>query len=136
VLPSCTPGSCQEETLSLAKAGFYKTGTGKPVTADSITLYGLGKESSSIYKKALKLQTISFPLDANSDTSIFVLRINGNNDTVTFVYTSYPHMISKECGYTFFHVLDTVWNTRSGIDFLVKNQNITTYNDENIRIYY
>jgi hypothetical protein len=133
---SCVPGSCQEETVSKVKAGFYQTGTGKPLTADSVTLYGLGMESEKIYNNALNLQTISFPLNASSDTSILILRINGNNDTVTLVYTSYPHLVSKECGFTFYHVLDTVFNTRTDIDFLKKIQNITTVNEENIRIYY
>ena len=133
---SCTPNSCQDATLSTVKAGFYETGTGKVLTADSVTLYGVGMDSSKIYDKALNVQTISFPLNASSDTSVLILRINGKNDTVTLVYTSYPHLVSKECGFTFFHILDTVYNTRSEIDFLKKNQNITTVNEENIRIFY
>lgn len=136
VVVSCTPVSCQEEIVSKVKAGFYETGTGKPLTADSVTLYGLGKESDKIYDKALKLQTIYFPLDASSDNSTLILRINGKNDTVTLVYTSYPHLVSKECGYTFYHILDTVYNTRNDLDFLKKSQNITTLYEENIRIYY
>lgn len=136
VVCSCTPGSCQESTISTVKAGFYETGTGKVLKADSVTMYGLGMESAMIYNKATKLQNISFPLDANSDTSIFVMRINGINDTVTLIYTSYPHLVSKECGFTFYHILDTVFNTREDLDFLKKNQNITTLNEENIRIYY
>jgi hypothetical protein len=136
VLISCTPVSCQEEIISKVKAGFYETGTGKPLTADSVTLYGLGKESEKIYDKALKLQTIFFPLDAGSDSSTLILRINGKNDTVTLVYSSYPHLVSKECGYTFYHILDTVYNTRIDLDFLKKSQNITTLYEENIRIYY
>jgi hypothetical protein len=133
---SCTPNSCQESILSTVKAGFYQTGTGNPLTADSVTLYGLGMDSSMIYNNEHKLKTISFPLNASSDTSVLILMINGKNDTVTLVYTSYPHLVSKECGFTFYHVLDTVYNTRTDLDFLKKNQNITTLNEENIRIYY
>lgn len=136
VLASCTPGSCQEETISKVKAGFYETGTGKPLKADSVTLFGLGKESEKIYDRALNLQVIYFPLDASSTKSTLILRINGKNDTVTLEYTSYPHLVSKECGYSFFHVLDTVYNMRSDLDFLKKSQNITTLYEENIRIFY
>jgi hypothetical protein len=136
VVVSCTPGSCTEETVSKVKAGFYQTGTGKPLKADSVTLYGLGKESDKIYNKALNLQTIYFPLDASKDKSTLILRINGKNDTITLEYTSYPHLVSKECGYTFYHILDTVYNTRNDLDFLKKSQNVTTFYEENIRIYY
>jgi hypothetical protein len=136
IVYSCTPNSCMETTISTVKAGFYETGTGKPLTADSVTLYGLGMESSKIYNKALKLQTISFPLDASSDTSVLILRINGKNDTLTLVYTSYTHLVSKECGFTFYHVLDTVYDSSPVLDILKKSQNITTVNEENIRIYY
>lgn len=136
VVCSCTPNSCQESTISTVKAGFYQTGTGEALTADSVTLYGLGMESARIYNKATKLKNISFPLNAKSDTSILVMRINGVNDTLTVVYTSYPHLVSKECGFTFYHILDTVYNTRADLDILKKNQNITTLNEENIRIYY
>lgn len=133
---SCTPNSCLETTISTVKAGFYETGTGKALTADSVTLYGLGKESSKIYNKALNLKSISFPLDARSDTSIFVLRVNSKRDTLTLIYTSYTHLVSKECGFTFYHVLDTVFDSSPVLDFVKKNQNITTINEENIRIYY
>lgn len=136
VFDACTPGSCQDETISKVKAGFYETGTGKPLKADSVTLYGLGMESEKIYDKALNLQAIYFPLDASSESSTLILRINGKNDTVTLKYTSFPHLVSKECGYTFYHVLDTVYNTRNDLDFLKKSQNITTLYEENIRIYY
>jgi hypothetical protein len=133
---SCTPGSCENETITTVKAGFYETGTGNQLTADSVTMYGLGNDTTRIYDNAHNLKTISFPLDASSDTSVLILRINGHNDTVTLVYTSYAHLVSKECGFTFFHVLDTVYNTRTDLDFLKKNQNITTANEENIRIFY
>ena len=136
LLFSCTPTTCDDEMTSTVKAGFYETGTGNPLTADSVTMFSLGNDTTTIYNKALNLKSISFPLDASSDTSILILRINGNNDTVTLVYTSYAHLVSKECGFTFYHILDTVFNTRPEIDFLKKNQNVTTVNEENIRIYY
>jgi hypothetical protein len=135
-LNSCTPGTCEDVTISTVKAGFYETGTGNQLTADSVTMYGLGNDTTRIYNNALNLKSISFPLDPGSDTSVLILRINGHNDTVTLVYTSYAHLVSKECGFTFYHLLDTVYNTRPDLDFLKKNQNITTVNEENIRIYY
>lgn len=133
---SCTPQACQDETLSRINAFFYKTSTGKITAPDSVTLYGLGRDTAKIYDRKTSLQTALIPLDAGEYTSVFVLKINDITDTVTFKYTSYPHLISKECGFTFFHVLDTVYGTREEIDFTIRSKNITTFNDENIRIFY
>lgn len=135
-LISCTPQACLEETQSLVKATFYKTGTGKIQAPDSITLYGLGMDTSKIYNRTLKIQTILIPLNPAKDTSRFIMRINGINDTVIFVYSSYPHLVSKECGFTFYHILDTIPNTRNEVDFTIRNRYITTINEENIRIFY
>jgi len=133
---SCTPQACQDETLSFIKANFYKTSTGKIAAPDSVTLYGIGRDTAKIYEKKKSLQTALIPLDAAEYTSVFVLKINDITDTVTFKYSSYPHLVSKECGFTYFHILDTVYGTRDEIDFTVKNKNITTFYDENIRIFY
>jgi hypothetical protein len=135
-LISCTPQACQDETLSLVKANFYKTTTGKITAPDSVTLYGLGRDTAKIYSRKASLQTALIPLDAAAYTSVFVLKINNITDTVTVKYSSYPHLVSKECGYTFFHIMDTVYGRREEIVFTIKNKNITTFNDENIRIFY
>jgi hypothetical protein len=133
---SCTPQACQDETFSLLKATFYKTSTGIVTAPDSVTLYGMGRDTAKIYSKATKTQIIKIPLNAASDTSRFILKINAVVDTVTIVYTSYTHLISKECGFTFYHILDTVYGTSPGINFIKFNKNITTVNEENIRIFY
>jgi hypothetical protein len=133
---SCTPQACQDETLSLLKATFYKTSSGIVSTPDSVTLYGMGRDTAKIYSKATNTQIIKIPLDAASDTSRFILKINTVVDTVTVVYTSYTHLVSKECGFTFYHVLDTIYGTTAGINFIKFNKNVTTLNEENIRIFY
>lgn len=133
---SCVPQACLDEMEANAKASFYATGTGKLQTPDSVTLYGLGRDTSKIYDKASKVQTIEIPLDAGSDTCRFILKINGITDTVTLIYASYPHLVTKECGYTYYHTVDQIINTRIGVDFLINNRNITTANEENIRIFY
>ena len=133
---SCVPQACLDDMESTAKASFYATGTGKMQTPDKITLYGLGKDSSKIYNQAANLQTIKIPLDAAVDTCTFVLKINGVTDTVTFIYISYPHLVTKECGYTFYHTLDKILKKRSQIDYQINIRNISTANEENIRIFY
>ena len=133
---SCTPGSCFEETNADLKASFYIDSTGKLTAPDSLTLYGLGIDSMK-YKKASGVQPALIPLDASTANSTFVIRINGVHDTITFLYSTYVHLISKECGYTYFHNLDSVHSTRHIIDTIhIMLRSITTFNEPNISIYY
>lgn len=133
---TCVPGSCFEETNAYLKASFYMETTGKLVAPDSLTLYGIGKDSA-IYKKASGIKQALIPLNISADECGFVIRINGINDTISFQYSSFPHLISKECGYTFYHILDSIHVTRNIIDtILIKERNVTTLNEPNIFIYY
>ena len=137
LIASCTPETCLLETTAFLNAGFYKTGTDKPIAPDSITVFGIGKESSRLYSKSLYLSSIKLPLDASRNTCGFVLKINNLTDTLRVIYASYPHLISKECGITFFFSLDTVKISGTVIDTIaIINKNITTFNAENIRIFY
>jgi hypothetical protein len=134
---SCTPAACIGETTAFLKGGFYKTGTSTPLVADTVTIFGIGKDSAKIYSKALKVSLIQLPLDASSDKCSFVMKINSTIDTLTFEYSSYPHMISKECGVTFFYILESCRWRGSIIDTInIRNNNIRTINEENIRIFY
>jgi len=138
---SCTSLSCQDETEAFLKISFAKInpdGTDKLQPPDSITVYGLNMSSSKIYDKASAVQPAMIPLNNSAQYSEFIIRINGITDTVKFVYSTFPHLVSKECGYTFYHTLDTTRSfTDNGIkDLTVWNGNITTKNEENIRIYY
>jgi hypothetical protein len=135
---SCAPESCLEETEAFVKATFYEFPTTKLRTPDSLTIYGLNMENNKLYNKALKVQTALFPLNASSQESTFIIIINGVRDTIQFKYSSYPRLVSKECGYTFFHRLDT---EPKFTDHIIKyiytgNNSITTVNEENIRISY
>ncbi|MGA2407845.1 MAG: DUF6452 family protein [Bacteroidales bacterium] len=136
-LLSCTTGSCFEETESYLKASFYDNITKKLHAPDSLTLYGLNKDSI-IYYKTVNVQPALIPLNASTESSAFIIKINGIADTIEFRYSSYPHLISKECGYTFYHHLDTALNyTKNSIkDIYTVNSTITTLNVENIRIFY
>jgi hypothetical protein len=134
---SCSPGSCLEETTSFLNASFYKTGSDKPTIADSITVFGLGNETNRLYNKALKVSLIKLPLDASSVTCGFVIKINDITDTLKFTYSGYPHLISKECGITFYYNLDSYQVSGNTVDtIIIRNSNITTFNVENIRIFY
>jgi hypothetical protein len=134
---SCTPGSCFDETESYLKASLYDFTTYKLRAPDSLTIYGLNNDSL-LYRKSKNVQRVLLPLNSSSNSSIFVIIINGINDTVEFRYNSYPHLISKECGYTFYHHLDSEPNPSYHIikKILTNNETITNLNVENIRIYF
>jgi hypothetical protein len=137
LIASCTPQSCLQETTSFLNAGFYKTGTGTPLAPDSITVFGIGNETNMLYDQAPKLTSINLPLNASSDACGFVIKVNNITDTLRFIYSSRPYLISKECGITFFFTLDSVMVSGTIVDtIVVTNNNITIFNAENIRIFY
>jgi len=133
---SCTGSSCFEETESYLKASFYKSAT--RTAPDTLSLSGLNIDST-IYLKALKVQPALIPLNASSPNSVFIITVNGVSDTIKAIYTNYPHLISKECGYTFYHHLDTIipvghFHLIKKIEYI--NRTITNLNVENIHILY
>jgi hypothetical protein len=134
---SCSPEACFEETNSFLKASFYNDSTKKQLAPDSVTLTGLNQPANKIYDRAAGVQPALFPLDASAGSCTFEIRINGVTDTIQFSYTSFPHLVSKECGYTFYHNLDTFSYSKNAIDYIYRSSNsITTANEENIRIFY
>lgn len=133
----CTPESCYDETISGVKGGFYETGSGLNISADSLTVYGVGMESDLIYQNAKARKDLVLFLDPALQSCSFVVIINSITDTITFNYTSFPHLISKECGYTFFHTITSHTSTKNLIDtVLLRNPNITIPYEENIRIFF
>jgi hypothetical protein len=135
-LVSCTPAACFEETNAYLKASFYINSTKQKLAPDSVTLSGLG-QTDKIYDKVTGLQPALFPLNASTASSTFVIRINGINDTIEFQHSHFPHLISKECGYSVYHTLEMHKFSQNNIDtILIINRNITTLNEENIRIFY
>lgn len=135
---ACTPQSCLEETDAFVKATFYSRLTGKTAVPDSITMYGVNMSSTRLYNKATGIQPAYIPLNGSTESCSWVIKINGVRDTITFEYTSSPHLVSMECGYTFYHTLsDSVYYTKNKIaDIVIKNENVTTLKEENIRIFY
>lgn len=134
---SCTQEACFEETNAYLKASLYLYSTQLIKAPDSLTLYGIGRDTSKIYNKSTSIRVVQIPLNSSSGNCGFVLKINGVNDTISFLYTSYPHLLSQECGYTYYHDLESFTTTMNIIDsvsFSLKS--VTTLNGENIRIYY
>ncbi|MBN2633611.1 MAG: hypothetical protein JXR66_08650 [Bacteroidales bacterium] len=134
---ACTPGSCFEETNALVKSSFYSDTSGLMAAPDSVSIYGGDNDTNLIYNKSRKPDRVLLPLDASATECSFVIEINGITDTITFTYSSYPHLVSKECGYTYFYTIEDPLFTGNIIDTITLTKNtITTLAEENIRIYY
>ena len=135
---SCTPLKCMEETEAYLNISFYYTSTNKPLTPDSVIIFGLNRESDTISTKTKDLTMAQIPLNNAADNSEFIVIYHGISDTVKFIYSSFPHLISKECGYTYYHTLDTtrIFTLNAIKNMKVWNGNITNLNEENIRISY
>jgi hypothetical protein len=137
VFCTCSVGTCFDETESMVKADFYNMESGSTTKADSLTLYGVGMDTLTIYNKSLNLNRAEMPLYAEVQECSLVARLNGVNDTLTFRYSSSFNLISKECGYTYYFSLDTVLTTGNIIDSVaITKKTITTLDEENIRIYF
>jgi hypothetical protein len=134
---SCTPLSCFDETEAFMKASFYSNDTKKILAPDSLTMYGINMDSNTLYSKSVKVQPAYLPLNPSAQSCTMIIRINGINDTLDIRYSSYPHLISKECGVAFYHNIDTISHTTNIIDYIyISKGTITTINEENIRIFY
>jgi hypothetical protein len=134
---SCTPNSCLDETESYVKATMYVDAT-PPIkkAPDSLTVYGLNMDSL-IYNKEKNVGIVRFPLNAAADSSVFIIKINTVADTIMFRYISYPHLISKECGYTYYHIIEPPLFTKHVLVSISMPKNpVTNLNEENIRIFY
>lgn len=137
IIISCSPDSCFEDTEATVKASMYENTADKLIAPDSITLYGSDLGSDTIYNKKTNVVKVLFPLNPVAESCSFIIRINGITDTITFEYTSYPHLISKACGYTYYFTIQKPKTTSNIIKKVTVTKNtITTMNEENIRIYY
>lgn len=132
---ACTPGACYEDTDVFMKAFFYREGIGKQAP-DTLSIKGKDM-NDFIYENKTKVQPAILPLDAANEQCSFYISINNTADTLTVSYTNRPHLISKECGYVFYHYIDSVLYTTHIIDTItILNKKVTTVNEENIRIYF
>jgi hypothetical protein len=137
IMVACTPVACFDETNAFVKTSLYLNSTRKLLAPDSLTVYGINMDTSIIYNNSKNITKVLLPLNASADSCGFVIMINGVIDTITFSYSTYPILLSKECGYTFYHTIDTPLYSRNIIDTITVLKNtITTLNEENIRIYY
>lgn len=133
---SCATEGCYEDTESDLVISLNESDDETQTTIDSISVYGLGMESDSLYKK-VSTETLFLPLDAGSDYSTFVV-VNGLvKDTISINYMSKSNFISKGCGYNFLYTIESITFTKNKIDtILIINNNVSPDDEENLRTFF
>jgi predicted nucleic-acid-binding Zn-ribbon protein len=135
-MSACTPETCLDETESYLKVTFYNYSTRTISAPSTISVHGVGRDSL-LYNQATQVKSAKLPLNQMADTTAFVLTINSISDTLIIRHTSFPHLISRECGYTYYFNIEPPVTTRHIIDSIsAPNRTITTQNEENLRIFY
>ena len=135
-LLSCTSEGCYEETESDLYISLKETDDEDVVSIDSLTVFGTGILSDSLYKDATE-SLLLLPLDAGNNSSEFII-INGLvSDTLRVNYSSRYNFISKGCGYNYLYTIESVSFTKNRIDtVLIINNSVTPDDEENLRTFF
>jgi len=115
---------------------FFSMETKNKLAQPRTTIFGLEKDNDSIYRNENVLNMF-LPLSFDRDTTSFLIKIQTKSDTIHFVHTKKLNFISRECGFTFDFVLDTVFYTNIFIDSVAIIYPHVKYNEnlENVEIY-
>ncbi|NLT03452.1 MAG: hypothetical protein GXY09_06295 [Bacteroidales bacterium] len=113
LLPACQSKGCYEETDVKVCCSFYWDDSTAAVSIDSLSVWGVGKDSL-IYDNEI-VSLLELELDPNASTTRFVVRVVANNypflDTLTFLHTNNPRFESMDCDCMVFSTLDTCLTT-------------------------
>ena len=141
----CSEG-CFENRTSIPKAVFYAYNMpDRTISVDSISVYGVGQKSGAmIVNCGSRVTLLSLPFRNDADTTQYVLRYDMKTlaqynicDTLTFVYTRYPHFISADCGVTFNYSIDHFQYTTHMLDSAaLMLDEVTNIDEETLRLYY
>lgn len=149
----CAPDEeCRKENIIRMKAMLYtqsfnetkKTYTPVEHTPDSLSVWGLGNDSL-LYDRA-QTNYVYLPLNKNAASSTFVLHYwyspDENThidaqDTLVVSFVNTNTYISLECGCFVYQTLQDFQFTRHALDSIeVLNQQVNTFDEEHIRLYY
>lgn len=140
MMNSCTQDeTCRENKDVRLNAGFYTSGTTNALSVDSLKVFGLEREDSSLYDVNKSINNIKLPLNKKQELSIFVLNFRANQviDTLFVLYTNQDYFISYECGSVITHKIDTVITTEHFIKSVkIINHDINTTDVQHLQIFH
>ena len=145
LIAGCDSG-CFENRTSIPKATLYAYNIpDRAISIDSISVYGVGQQSGAmIVNCGKRISTFSLPFRNDADTTQYVIRYDksalaqyGVCDTLTFIYTRYPHFITADCGVTFNYQIDDFRYTTYMLDSAsLMVDEVTNIDEETLRLYY
>ncbi len=125
-------GVDMKQTLFDAYEEDYIT---KEFISDSITIFGLGRDSL-LYNKA-QIKTFDLPLKKTKEETQFVLYTNGIYDTLSFKHTNDTNYISMACGCLIQSTITEVTVTSNKLDSVVlKEPLVINSRVANIELYF
>lgn len=137
---------CFENRTSIPKVAFYASNAPeRAISIDSISVYGVGQKTGAmIVDCGKRVTSLSLPFRNDADTTQYVVQYDmralaqyGICDTLTFVYTRYPHFISADCGVTFNYRIDQFQYTTHMLDSAaLMVEEVTNIDQETLRLYY
>lgn len=137
LLPACSEQACYDDMDPLVNVILLESGTGAAKKSVSLKITGLEFPSPVVLVTETSVTKFSVPLNPAAETSVMVILLNGIADTATISYTNFVHVVSPECGYTFYSVINGLNTTHNIIDSLIiENKNITVDGERNMRLFY
>lgn len=151
-----TNGVCTESTESLATLKFYTIINGKETDTSvySLTLYGTPPPDSNeiIYNGISNVNSLVFPMDHTQDFCSFdltfhipdtiftidttIVSIIDYTDHITFQYERSLQLITPECGFGYYFILDSILHTNTIIKSIeIINPLLTPENYGDIKVY-
>lgn len=137
---------CFENRTSIPKVAFYASNAPeRAISIDSISVYGVGQKTGAmIVDCGKRVTSLSLPFRNDADTTQYVVQYDmkalaqyGICDTLTFVYTRYPHFISADCGVTFNYRIDQFQYTTHMLESAaLMVEEVTNIDQETLRLYY
>jgi hypothetical protein len=135
---SCATDVCNQKSTWPVQASFYKISSlnkDSLVFMDGLTLKGENNDSS-LYSNENK-NKVEFPLTAPAGSSTYIFKIQSLSDTVTIYHSNTLYLISKQCGYGYQQVIDSVVYTQNVLNKITwKVPQVDKNDKENIQIYY
>lgn len=137
LLPACSKQACYDDTDPLVNVILLESGTGAAKKSVSLKITGLGVTPPVELVSATSVANFSVPLNPAAESTVMIILLNGVADTATISYSNFIHLVSPECGYTFYNVIKGLNTTHNIIDSLIiENKNITVDGERNMRLFY
>ncbi len=137
IISSCSTGACYDDLDPLLNFGLFTSGTGAVKKANTIKIIGELPPNDTILVDNKSVSSFSLMLNPAGQSVTLYITLDDVSDTAVISYDSYPHLVSAECGYTFYNEITELSTTHNIIDTLIiENKNVTLNGERNLRLFF